>query len=47
MSGENRVEAVLTGHPPVYQIACTRCGVLLWDIDAHYEHAHGDGDNER
>lgn len=23
-------------------LACTACGVLLWDIDAHYAHAHTD-----
>lgn len=33
-------EAVLTGIPNVQLLACTLCGVLLWDIEAHYAHAH-------
>jgi hypothetical protein len=37
---EKRVHAVVTGRPEVQLLACTECGVLLWDIDAHYAHAH-------
>lgn len=37
-----RAEAVITGLPNVQMIACKLCGVLLWDIDAHYAHAHTD-----
>lgn len=40
MSDESRVEAVGTGSPQVRLLACVLCGVLLWDIDAHYVHAH-------
>ena len=47
MSGEHRAEVILTGSPPVQLIACTLCGVLLWDIDAHYDHAHRGEDDER
>ena len=35
-----RVQAVSTGQPPVLLLACRECGVLLWDIDAHFHHAH-------
>jgi len=35
-----RAKAVGTGAPEVHLLACTKCGVLLWDIDAHYAHAH-------
>lgn len=35
-----RAQAVETGQPPVQLLACKICGVLLWDIDAHYAHAH-------
>jgi len=35
-----RVEAVYTGQPQVMLLACKKCGVLLWDIDAHYADAH-------
>ena len=38
-------EAVSTGLPEVQLLACTRCGVLLWNIDAHYAHAHPDREN--
>lgn len=41
MSRDQRVEAVVTGQPEVRILACVLCGVLLWDIDAHYAHAHG------
>lgn len=39
---DTRVEAVRTGdlNNPVTLLACTRCGVIVWDIDAHYGHAH-------
>lgn len=37
---EVRVAAVTTGWPEVELLACVGCGVLLWDIDAHYTHAH-------
>lgn len=42
MSADERVEAVVTGSPEVRLLACTACGVLLWDIDSHYAHAHPD-----
>lgn len=35
-----RVQVATTGQPMVKLLACTKCGVLLWDIDAHYAHAH-------
>lgn len=35
------VEAVVTGAPPVTLLACRLCGVLLWDIAAHYGYTHG------
>lgn len=35
-----RGKVVTTGHPVTQIIACVECGVLLWDIDAHYTHAH-------
>lgn len=35
-----RVQAVETGTPPVRLLACTLCGVLLWDIDLHYAVSH-------
>lgn len=41
--GDSRVKVVTTGQPETQMLACTSCGVLLWDIDAHYEHAHGQG----
>lgn len=34
------VEVVVTGLPNVQMLACTLCGVLLWDIQKHYAHAH-------
>lgn len=37
---DSRVEVVETGQPPVQLLACALCGVLLWDIRAHYRHAH-------
>lgn len=46
MSGDERAEAVRTGQPIMSLLACTLCGVLLWDIDAHYEHAHSEADDE-
>lgn len=36
-----RCEVVETGQPATRLIACTRCGVLLWDVDKHYREAHG------
>jgi hypothetical protein len=41
-SYEDRAEAVRTGQPITTLLACRLCGVLLWDIDAHYAHAHPD-----
>lgn len=38
----HRVEVVTTGHPPAQFIACRACGVLLWDIKAHWAHAHAE-----
>jgi hypothetical protein len=40
---EARAEAVRTGAPEVQLLACAECGVLLWDIDAHYRQAHATG----
>lgn len=40
MSSETRVIAVTTGSPEVRLLACVLCGVLLWDIDAHYAASH-------
>lgn len=37
---DTRVNVVVTGTPEVQLLACKLCGVLLWDIDAHYTHAH-------
>ena len=37
-------EVVVTGLPNVQLLACRLCGVLLWDIEAHYAHAHRSGD---
>ena len=37
-----RVDAHIAGSPPVALLACRKCGVVLWDIDAHYQHAHPD-----
>lgn len=42
MTDDPRMEAVQTGHPPVALLACTVCGVLAWDFDKHYAHAHSD-----
>lgn len=36
----DRMVAVQTGQPLTWLLACARCGVLLWDADAHYAHAH-------
>lgn len=41
---DTRVKAVATGMPAVQLLACTKCGVILWDIEAHYAHAHGSAD---
>lgn len=40
-ANRERVEAVVTGAPPVTLLACRLCGVLLWDIAAHYGYTHG------
>ena len=40
----DRIEMATTGHPEVRLIACKLCGVLLWDIDKHYAHAHPESD---
>lgn len=37
---DERVHVVRTGLPMTYLIACKKCGVLLWDVDAHYQHTH-------
>lgn len=37
---DGRYIVVRTGQPEVLLVACAECGVLLWDIDAHYKHAH-------
>lgn len=37
---DQRAHVVETGLPPVQLLACTICGVLLWDIDAHYPAIH-------
>jgi hypothetical protein len=34
------VETITTGNPPVELVACTLCGVLLWDAEKHQAHAH-------
>lgn len=39
MSADERMKAVRP-HPNVCLLACTLCGVLVWDFDAHYTHAH-------
>lgn len=31
---------VQTGWPLTHLIACTMCGVLLWDVDTHYAAMH-------
>jgi len=43
IAAEARAEAVRTGAPEVQLLACAECGVLLWDIDAHYRQAHATG----
>lgn len=43
MSDDPRARVIATGAvtgPRVQLIACTLRGVLLWDIAAHYNHAH-------
>lgn len=48
MTGEldTRMEVVNVGgngngpNGTVAMLACTKCGVLIWDIDAHWSHAH-------
>lgn len=42
MSDDPRVTVVQTGDPLAYFVACTRCGVLLWDADSHYKTTHPD-----
>lgn len=42
MSADERVQAVVTGQPEMRLLACTQCGVIVWDIDAHYAHAHAE-----
>lgn len=37
-----RIEVVTTGWPLVSLVACTQCGVLLWDADKHYKDDHPD-----
>lgn len=37
---EKHIESVVTGWPQVNLIACKVCGVLLWDIEKHWAHAH-------
>jgi hypothetical protein len=33
-------ESVSTGWPITTLLACKRCGVLLWNAEAHYAEAH-------
>lgn len=36
-----RIEAVDTGPDgSLTLLACTACGVIVWDFDKHYAHAH-------
>lgn len=42
VTDDGRCEVVETGHPAVQILACTLCGVLLWNVDKHYTHAHSD-----
>lgn len=41
-----RAQVVVTGLPNIQVLACVLCGVLLWDIDAHYDHAHKEAIND-
>lgn len=40
MVDAGQVEVVATGTPETQLLACTRCGVLLWNPAKHYEDAH-------
>lgn len=31
---------VSTGVPEIQLLACAECGVLLWDVEAHWTDAH-------
>lgn len=42
MSADWRVQAVTTGQPEVRLLSCVLCGVIVWDIDAHYVYTHQD-----
>ena len=43
---DHRVQTVFTGtHGQQLMTACTLCGVLIWDVDLHYAHAHPDTAN--
>lgn len=48
MSAPVRAVEVDTGSPLMRFLACTSCGVLLWDVEAHWRHSHTDneGDND-
>lgn len=35
-----RITVVTTGWPLTSLIACTECGVLLWDTEKHYREIH-------
>lgn len=38
-----RVRTVFTGtHGQQMMNGCELCGVLIWDVDLHYAHAHPD-----
>lgn len=37
-----RIIVVETGYPPAAFAACALCGVLIWDIDGHFQYTHPD-----
>lgn len=41
---EPKMQAVLTGNPLTQLLACTRCGVLVWDVLLHWSLAPGHDD---
>lgn len=41
-----RVRTVFTGtHGQQLMTGCNLCGVLIWDVNLHYAHAHPDATN--
>jgi len=46
VSNDSRIQAVTTGQPNVTLLACNRCGVLVWDFDKHFAHAHPAADEQ-